>query len=45
MRTAYKVWSGIAAGVFCLVATTDLSSNHTTTAASAPWSRAPPARP
>jgi endonuclease YncB( thermonuclease family) len=36
VRTAYKVWSGVAAGLFCLVAITDLSSNHTTTAASAP---------
>jgi hypothetical protein len=42
VRTAYKVWSGIAAGVFCLVAIVDLSSNHTNgtptaaTAASSP---------
>ncbi len=28
VRTAYKVWSGIAAGVFCLVAITDLSGSH-----------------
>ncbi len=36
VRTAYKVWSGIAAGVFCLVAIADLSSDHTTPAAPAP---------
>jgi endonuclease YncB( thermonuclease family) len=30
VRTAYKVWSGIAAGVFCLVAITDLSGSHAT---------------
>ncbi|MCD2193374.1 hypothetical protein LQ327_08245 [Actinomycetospora endophytica] len=36
MRTAYKVWSGIAAVVFCLVAVVDLSSNHATPAPSAP---------
>ncbi len=29
MRTAYKVWSGIAAGVFCLVAVTDLAGPAT----------------
>ena len=29
MRTAHKVWSGIAAGVFCLVAITDLSGGDT----------------
>lgn len=31
MRTAYKVWSGIAAGVFCLVAIGDLSNDGRTT--------------
>jgi endonuclease YncB( thermonuclease family) len=31
VRQAYKVWSGIAAGVFCLVAVTDLGSDGTTT--------------
>jgi endonuclease YncB( thermonuclease family) len=36
VRTAYKVWSGIAAGVFCLVAVVDLSGNHPTTPAAAP---------
>ncbi len=36
MRTAYKVWSGIAAGVFCLVAISDLSTHHATTPTSAP---------
>ncbi|MEJ2865045.1 excalibur calcium-binding domain-containing protein [Actinomycetospora flava] len=30
MRQAYKVWSGIAAGVFCLVAATDLSGRGVT---------------
>ena len=30
MRQAYKVWSGIAAGVFCLVAVTDLSGRGVT---------------
>ncbi|TDQ63319.1 micrococcal nuclease [Actinomycetospora succinea] len=30
MRQAYKVWSGIAAGVFCLVAATDLSGRGAT---------------
>lgn len=30
MRTAYKVWSGVAAGVFCLVAATDLGQAGTT---------------
>ena len=34
MRTAHKVWSGIAAGVFCLVAISDLSGGDTTTTAS-----------
>lgn len=29
MRTAYKVWSGIAAGVFVIVALTDLSASST----------------
>jgi endonuclease YncB( thermonuclease family) len=29
LRTAYKVWSGVAAGVFCIVAVTDLSSSTT----------------
>jgi hypothetical protein len=33
VRTAYKAWSGIAAGVFCLVAITDLSGGHATPAA------------
>ena len=32
MRTAYKVWSGIAAGVFCLVAVTDLAGPATPSA-------------
>ncbi|WP_433785256.1 thermonuclease family protein [Actinomycetospora sp. CA-101289] len=32
MRTAYKVWFGIAAGVFCLVAVTDLAGPATPTA-------------
>src|SRR5690242_8630715 len=36
VRTAYKVWSGIAAGVFCLVAISDLSGDHATPAAPAP---------
>jgi endonuclease YncB( thermonuclease family) len=36
VRTAYKVWSGIAAGALCLVAISDLSSDHTTPAAPAP---------
>lgn len=50
MRTAYKVWSGIAAGVFCIVAVTDLSTSTTastqaagvttaTTTSAAPTSR------
>ncbi|MDD7940315.1 hypothetical protein PHK61_17965 [Actinomycetospora lutea] len=30
VRQAYKVWSGIAAGVFCLVAATDLSGRGAT---------------
>jgi hypothetical protein len=30
LRTAYKVWSGIAAGVFCIVAVTDLANSTTT---------------
>ncbi|MFC5061643.1 thermonuclease family protein [Actinomycetospora atypica] len=42
MRTAHKVWSGIAAGVFCLVAISDLSSSPTT-AASAPAAATAPA--
>jgi micrococcal nuclease len=32
VRTAYKVWSGIAAGVFCLVAVTDLAGPATPSA-------------
>ncbi|MEJ2869670.1 hypothetical protein WCD74_17990 [Actinomycetospora sp. OC33-EN08] len=45
MRTAYKVWSGIAAGVFCLVAIGDLSDNgsSTTTAPAAVSAAAAPA--
>ena len=35
VRTAYKVWSGIAAGVFCLVEITDLSGGHRSPAPSA----------
>ena len=44
MRTAYKVWSGIAAGVFCLVAISDLSDGGTSTAAS-PAAVSAPAAP
>jgi endonuclease YncB( thermonuclease family) len=29
LRTAYQVWSGVAAGVFCIVAVTDLSTSTT----------------
>lgn len=36
MRTAYKVWSGIAAGVFCLVAIGDLSNDGRTGTTAAP---------
>ncbi|MDL5154616.1 thermonuclease family protein [Actinomycetospora termitidis] len=44
MRTAYKVWSGIAAGVFCLVAIGDLSNNGTpSTTAAAPAAVTAPA--
>lgn len=52
MRQAYKVWSGIAAGVFCLVAVTDLSGRGVTPPAgtvanssSLPASGAPAAAP
>ena len=34
MRTAHKVWAGIAAGVFCLVAISDLSGGTTATTTS-----------
>ncbi|GAA4853524.1 hypothetical protein GCM10023201_53860 [Actinomycetospora corticicola] len=44
MRTAYKVWSGIAAGVFCLVAISDLSDGGTSTTA-APAAVSAPAAP
>ncbi|MCD2188417.1 thermonuclease family protein [Actinomycetospora soli] len=44
MRTAYKVWSGIAAGVFCLVAIGDLSNGSDTTTA-APAAVSAPAAP
>jgi endonuclease YncB( thermonuclease family) len=30
LRTAYRIWSGIAAGVFCIVAVTDMASTTTT---------------
>ncbi|HEY2194021.1 MAG TPA: hypothetical protein VGH76_17230 [Actinomycetospora sp.] len=36
MRTAYKVWSGIAAGVFGLVAVVDLSHQPAPAPASPP---------
>jgi endonuclease YncB( thermonuclease family) len=36
VRTACKVWSGIAAGIFCLVAITDLSGHHASPTAAAP---------
>jgi hypothetical protein len=45
VRTAYKVWSGIAAVVFCLVAVVDLSSSHPTPVASAPMAGVPAAAP
>lgn len=47
MRTAYKVWSGIAAGVFCLVAATDLSGGASRFAPAATTATAPagPASP
>jgi endonuclease YncB( thermonuclease family) len=44
VRTAYKVWSGIAAGVFCLVAIGDLSDNGTSTTAT-PAAVSAPAAP
>ncbi|WP_433801095.1 thermonuclease family protein [Actinomycetospora sp. CA-084318] len=44
MRTAYKVWSGIAAGVFCLVAIGDLS-NVSSTTTTAPAAVSAPAAP
>ena len=43
MRTAHKVWSGIAAGVFCVVAISDLGSSSPTTAASSPAAATAPA--
>ena len=43
MRTAYKVWSGIAAGVFCLVAIGDLSDGGTSTTAAPAAVNAPAA--
>src|SRR3954469_14041140 len=52
VRTAYKVWSGIAAGVFCLVAISDVSGSHATptaapviSGAASPAAVAPTARP
>ncbi|MFP5021864.1 thermonuclease family protein [Pseudonocardia phyllosphaerae] len=48
MRTAYKVWIGVAAATFCLVAVTDLTGPHPSAASStAPAPAAPvvPAAP